>query len=346
MTPNRFILQVSLLAALVGCVATPGTGPGNGTPATGTPTLSREALAFNAGGDVPNDVRTLTLGNPGSEALELTLSVTGANAAQFGLSSTAVSLEAGGSAEVSVTFTPSADLGPETATLVVAGGAETQEVELGGLSVRGQEGTNEPSLQWILDTLGLTVQTGDPDPATSQLVVPGTESFVGDEVAGQLFTRADPTQPVTVEVVAAFGVADVAPVFTFGTYAATAGTPALQELLRIPISPNVNGQRLEPIVTTATGTQTGVISFEPPAETFGFYSFWPTTRFFGERTVYTEDARNTFDPLAHHVRAYPLRDRSGATVPDAFVLATDESNRLGDYNDAVVVVRNVRSVAP
>lgn len=343
MTPNRFV-QVFMLAALAGCVETP--GPGTGTPATGTPTLSREAMAFNAGGDVRSDVRTLTLGNPGSGALELTLSVTGTDAAQFGLSSPSLSLEAGGSADVSVTFTPSADLGPGTATLVVAGGADTPEVPLGGLSVRGQEGTNEPSLQWILDTLGLGVQTGDPDPATSQLVVPGTENFVGEEVAGQLFTRADPAQPVTLEVVAAFGVADVAPVFTFGTYAATAGTPALQELLSIPISPNVNGQRLEPTVTTQAGTQTGALSFEPPADTFGFYSFWPTTRFFDARTVYTEDARNTFDPLAHHVRAYPLRDRSGTLVPDAFVLATDESNRLGDYNDAVVVVRNVRPSVP
>ncbi len=333
-----------MLAALAGCVATP--GPGTGTPATGTPTLSRDALAFNAGGDVRSDVRTLTLGNPGTEALELTLSVTGPAAAQFGLGGTALSLEAGGSAELSVTFTPSTDLGPGTATLVVAGGADTKEVFLGGLSVRGQEGTNEPSLQWILDTLGLGVQTGDPDPATSQLVVPGTENLVGEEVPAQLFTRADPVQPVTVEVVAAFGVADVAPVFRFGSYAATAGTPVLQELLEVPTVPNVNGQRLEPTVTTPEGPQTGALSFTPSAETFGFYSFWPTTRFFDERTVYTEDARNTFDPLAHHVRAYPLRDRSGTLVPDAFVLATDESNRLGDYNDAVVVVRNVRPSAP
>lgn len=344
MTPNRSIFQIALLAALVGCVETP--GPGTGTPATGTPTLSREAMAFNAGGDVPSDVRTLTLGNPEAEALELTLSVTGADAAQFGLSSTALSLEAGGSADVAVTFTPSTDLGPGTATLVVAGGADTQEVALGGLSVRGQEGTNEPSLQWILDTLGLSVQTGDPDPSTSQLVPPGTESLVGDEVPAQLFTRADPAQPVTLEVVAAFGVADVAPVFRFGYYAATAGTPALQELVSVPIVPNVNGQRLEPVTETTAGLQTGAIGFEPPAGPFGFYSFWPTTRFFDERTVYTEDARNTFDPLAHHVRAYPLREQGGAVVPDAYVLATDESNRLGDYNDAVVVVRNVRPSAP
>ena len=114
----------------------------------------------------------------------------------------------------------------------------------------------------------------------------------------------------------------------------------------VPLSPNVrfteDGQRLEPTVETAAGLQTGAVSLEPPAEPFGFYSFWPTTRFFDARTVYTEDARNTFDDLAHHVRAYPLRDRGGAAVPDAFVLATDESNRLGDYNDAVVVVRNVR----
>jgi hypothetical protein len=45
------------------------------------------------------------------------------------------------------------------------------------------------------------------------------------------------------------------------------------------------------------------------------------------------------------VRAYPLKERGGAVVENAYVLATDESNRLNDYNDAVVVVRNVRPVA-
>ena len=64
---------------------------------------------------------------------------------------------------------------------------------------------------------------------------------------------------------------------------------------------------------------------------------WPTTRFFEQRTVYTEDTRNTFDTSPHHVRAYPLGD-------GVYVLATDESNRLNDFNDAVLLVRNVRPV--
>lgn len=339
---------LALAAALVACDAAdlPGDGPGAVTPEL---TLSRAALVFNAGGDVASDSRSLQLTNTGAGPLNISeLGLSGPDAAQFALADAApFTLAAGSSRELTVTFTPlDSDLGPQIASLTVAADElETSlSVSLGGLSVLGQEGTNEPSVQWIFDTFGFGVQTGDTDPATSAIVEETTNDLVGDEVLAQTFTRADPAQPVTAQVLATFAVPDVEPVFEFGFYGASAAEPALQQLLSLPIGPGLNGQRLEPAISpTAATVAEGVVSFEPPAEPFGFYSDWPTTRFFEQRTVFTEDARNVFpNAIPHHVRVFPLKERDGTVAENAYILVTDESQRLDDYNDAVVLVRNVR----
>ena len=65
------------------------------------------------------------------------------------------------------------------------------------------------------------------------------------------------------------------------------------------------------------------MSFSPAAEPFGFLLVLADDPvFFKARTVYTEDARNTFDTTSHHVRVYPLAGQNGEP---AYVLATDES---------------------
>ena len=354
MTPNTPFAAIKIgrtallvLGLLAGCLETappePDKEPGNGSggdPA-GRLTLSRDELVFNAGGDIPNDSRTLTVSNDGAGPLQVELTVTGEDAAQFALESSSLSLAAGESRDLTVTFTPSGEIGPQHASLDISG--ESAQVYLGGLSVVGQDGTKEPSVQWIFDTYGFPIQTGDADPSTSPLVDEITNRPVGDEIVAQTFERADRGQPVTVEVLATFAVTNVEPVFEFGYYGAGTPTPVLQKLLGIPIDPALNGQQLEPAIIPTTTAEGRVVSFEPPAGAFGFYSFWPTTRFFDERTVYSEDARNTFrNNIPHHVRPYPLKNRDGTVVENAYILATDESNRLNDYNDAVVLVRNVR----
>ena len=350
--------QLGLLALnmmLAGCLTLTGPGDGSGGSSDGSLVLGRNDLVFNAGGNVPSDQRTLRVRNSGDGTLTVSeLAITGEDAASFALQNTSpFSLAAGQTHELAVTFTPTAggaDLGPRSALLRITSDSfegSVQEVHLGGLSVEGQEGTKEPSLQWIFDTYGFTIQTGDEDPTTSAIVEEATNSLIGDEVMAQTFRRVDRTKPVTVEVLATFAVPDVEPVFEFGYYQAGSAEPSLQRLLSLPISPNLNGQRLEPaIVPTAAEVQEGVVSFNPSDGIFGFYSFWPTTRFFKQRTVFTEDVRNVFpNAIPHHIRVYPLKERNGAVVENAYLLATDESNRLNDYNDAVVVVRNVQPAA-
>lgn len=350
---KRHLALLCLSAALAGCLELE---PGEGSGELASPLLSRDALVFNAGGSIPSDTRSVALSNPGAAPLNVSeLTITGEDAARFSLSDAApFSLEAGGSRELTLTFTPAAggaELGPQRASLRLTydgGAGSVREVYLGGLSVEGQEGTLEPSLQWIFDTYGFPVQTGDEDPTDSALVDEVTNSPVGDEVVAQTFRRADPTQPVTVEVIATFAVPDVEPVFEFGYYEAGPAEPSLQRLLSIPIAPTLNGQRLEPeIVPAVPEVREGVVGFDSPEGAFGFYSFWPTTRFFDQRTVFTEDARNVFEnAIPHHVRAYPLLGRDGERVENAYILATDESNRLNDYNDAVLIVRNVEPARP
>ena len=226
--------------------------PGSGT-VTGGLTPSRDVVVFNAGGDISNDARTVEVTNTGTGVLKVSATVTGEDAAQFALQDAAFSLTAGQSRELTVTFTPVADdLGPQHALLNLAGsnaagsnaaGSNTAQVALGGLHVKGQNGTLKPSLQWIFDTYGFGLQTGDQDPATSPLVDEPANYPLGDEVSAQTFVRADPAQPVTVQVLATFAVPDVAPVFEFGFYGAS-NAESLQQLLSLPISPTLNGQTL------------------------------------------------------------------------------------------------------
>ena len=133
----------------------------------------------------------------------------------------------------------------------------------------------EPSLQWILDTYGLPIESGDDNPSTTPLVGSPTNTLIGDEVAGETFSKASPTEPVTVEVLAAFGVEND-PVLEFGYYAAgQAG--ARTQLFEVEQTPTLNAQRLAPEIT---GSADGTVSFDPGAASFGFYSFWPTNKIF------------------------------------------------------------------
>ena len=82
-------------------------------------------------------------------------------------------------------------------------------VILRGLGTLGEGGSNEPSLQWILDTYQIPVNVGDPDPTDNSLPTDAARS------ATRCRSRASrsPTDgPVTLEPLAVFG-----PTSTSGT---------------------------------------------------------------------------------------------------------------------------------
>jgi hypothetical protein len=306
----------------------------------------RAPVAFTAGGATSSDTRTLTLLNTGSQTITVSsLAISGPDEAQFSLAdNSGFSLGAGEQRDLELTFIPDG-VGPQLATLTVTSDdplSSTLEVPLGGLGVSGQGGSKEPSLQWIFDTYRFGIDSGDDDPSTFSLVDSPTNSLIGDEVSAQRFVKADPTLPVTAEVIATFGVEND-PVVEFGFY--PAGTPASsQKLFDVQQTPTLNAQRLAPEVDPVVPLgPDGLVTFDPGTQAFGTYSYWPTNRFFEERTVYSEHRLNTFpDAIPHHVRAYPLKDEGGTVVPNAYVLATEEFTQGFDYNDIVVVLRNVR----
>jgi hypothetical protein len=235
---------------------------------------------------------------------------------------------AGGSVTASVTFAPGATSpGPVGALLTVATNGGTGRITLRGLGTNGVGGTNEPSLQWVLDTWQIPVNVGDPDPTTAGL--PTTNPLGPDEVPLQTMVKARDDSPVTVTPIAAYGSQKTDPAIRWGWY-----TPAgvvRHEQFTVPASA---AQSLSPVAG---------VTFDPGAGAFGLYSEWPP---FANRDVYSEDKLNTFDTVEHHhVRAYPMRNPDGTTVPDTYVVTTEEITSNQDYQDIVLVVSNVKPVS-
>lgn len=335
------LLTVSLVACDAGSTpAPPGTPPPGTSPATPVPpTIAPPGgLIFSAPTGATDASQTLTLTNESEAAVTLsglTLSDTTAFTL-VGAPSLPLTLAVGESARVGVGFR-AGDLGPQRATLTVQSDAAPATVELGGLSFAGTGGNNEPSLQWILDAFAVPVDAGDSDPSTTPIEDAPANGLVGDEVAAQTFQKAG-TGPVILEVLAAYAVEND-PVVGLGWYAA-GDAASEQPVLVVPRTsagtPPNNAQRLSPRVDGAT-------SFDPGSTPFGLYAFWPGNPFFDARTTYTEDALNTFpNALPHHVRTFPLINPDGSAEPNAYVVATNEFHLGDDFNDVVLVLRNVR----
>lgn len=290
-------------------------------------------LVFNdVQGGAASAARAVTIRNTGNANLIIrSLRLSGTNANQFKITqqpTLPVTIAPSSSADVSIAFNPTS-IGPKDGLLQInSNDPDTQQatVSLRGLGTKGLGGQNEPSLQWILDTYQNPVKVGDPDPRNSSLP---KDKRLGDEVSLPQFQKAG-AGPVTIEPIAVFTPqSSVGIVARFGYY--TSGNAASKsQLLTVP---NASYQSLRPSVS-------GRKSFDPGPGNFGFYSIWP---FFNNREVYSEDSLNTFTgAIPHHVRVYPLKNANGTVEPNAYVLATEEYTVTFDYQDIVVIVRNVR----
>jgi hypothetical protein len=281
---------------------------------------------------------------------------------------------------VEISFTPTT-VGPAKATVFIS--TSTANVTIPGpvilsaISTNGLGGSFEPSLQWVFDALDIPIHVGDDntsDPLINSIDTNKKSLILGDEITTfGLFSSLDASTPVTVECIAVYGPTTVDPVVRFGYYVNSTSNGAevinKAQLFSVSNKPPQNGQSLYPnltipennpqistqplqvsSVTTASKAPSHAVLISvnnvPPTVAFGFYSEWP---FFDNRTIYTEDSRNTFvDALPHHVRVYKLVDNKGVVVPNAYVLATEETTTLDliDFNDVVVIVRNVQIVVP
>jgi hypothetical protein len=314
--------------------------------------LSATRLVFSAVQNTTSADKQVVLTNTGTAPLALGApTVLGEDAASFivsasgGLPRTLAPHE---SLSVSLHFSPAAGAAQSpndpalaaTLTIPVSGDDDLQ-IGLAGLALRGLSGTSEPSLQEILNAYQLTVDVDDADPYTNAL---GRSALQwGDEVPAQQLRKVGPG-PVTVEVVAVFGPKGADEVARFGWYAA-ASPDTRHELFVVPRDPAVpttNNATLQPHID-------GVTIFDPGTAPFGIYSIWPFFDAAGTAPRSQGDALNTWEPnlsFRHKVRVYPFRSTVLSDEPNAYVLAMEEQTSGQDYQDIVVILRNVQPVPP
>ncbi|PSR55472.1 hypothetical protein AHMF7605_19150 [Adhaeribacter arboris] len=281
---------------------------------------------------------TITIANTGNSNLTVTgITLDGVDKGQFQLVgaptpsvNAPVTISRGSAITFNVAFNPTTT-GVKTASLLVnSTNNPVKEVKISGLGTVGLSGTNEPSLQAVLDVHGIKVNVGDDNKSTNIIHSTNFKApLLGEEVAIQAFQRATDGL-VTIEPLSVFGPQDAGGIVAgFGWYT-TGDANAKNELFTVD---NNNYQTVD--------VQTnGSLSFDPGVASFGFYSRWP---FFANRHLYSEDALNNFTgAVPHHVRVYPLKDAEGTVIENAYVIATEEHVSGFDYQDVVVIVRNVK----
>ncbi|WP_189362655.1 malectin domain-containing carbohydrate-binding protein, partial [Algibacter mikhailovii] len=274
----------------------------------------------------------ISLSNLGNATLEnIQASITGAASADFEVVDLPATLNAQNTGSFNVRFNPS-NVGPAVAELTISGdNTDPVIIQLQGLGKLGSGGTNEPSLQWILDThLGAgVINVGDTNVATNLIDLPNGSAYndiLGDEIDAQKFERAA-DGPVSLELLSVYGPEGSNPIVAFGWYESGSAN-ATTEVFTVENDVTNNGQTLNPVIT-------GILQFDPGAETFGFFNRWPA---FNNRQLYSEDALNTFSgAIPHHIRVYELPGEE-----NAYIIATEEHIQGFDYQDVVVIARNVK----
>ncbi|WP_180272337.1 PKD domain-containing protein, partial [Maribacter sp. 4U21] len=272
----------------------------------------------------------ILISNLGNASLDnIQAQITGVDGNDFEIIGLPTSISQQNSGSFTVSFDPSS-VGPKVASLIITGtDGDPVTINLRGLGKTGTGGPNEPSLQWILDTqLGAgIVNVGDDDPTTNIITSTGTYNvLLGDEIDAQTFERAIEA-PITLEVLSVYGPTANDPIVAFGWYPA-GDTNTLNQIFTVDNTPTSNGQTLNAPVN-------GVLEFDPGIQEFGFYNEWP---FFNNRQLFSEDILNTFNgAIPHHVRVYELPGED-----DAYIIATEEHIQGWDYQDIVVIARNLR----
>jgi hypothetical protein len=171
--------------------------------------------------------QTITIRNTGAGTLTgVAASISGSDASQWTVTRQPdTSIPEGGSTTAEVTFRATTT-GPKGASLDIASSdpdAATVSVGLRGLGATGLGGSNEPSLQWILDTYEIPVTVGDDNAATNVIHSNTTTQkakLLGNEITAQTFRKAPGTGSVTVEPLAVFGPDAANPIVRFGSYTA------------------------------------------------------------------------------------------------------------------------------
>lgn len=311
----------------------------------GTIDLSASTLYFNdiakgyTNGSGASPSQSLIIKNIGSTSLTINagdITVGGTHAVEFGVSKPTLplTLAPGQTKSMGVLF-QAASTGIRTASITIKSSDSanpSKSVNLRGLGTAGVGGELEPSLQRVVDLFEIPVNVGDSNPSTTDYPLPASSS--SNEVNLQRLMKAG-SGNVTIELKALF-VNQMSPAWQFGWYNA-GKTDTKKQLFSVDSSSSA--QSVNPKFT-------GANSFDPGSSTFGIYANFPA---FSYRSAYSEDALNTWEPKAENRRKvmfFPLKNKDGSIVPNAYVFAFEDWNQKYDFQDGVGIIRNVKFAQP
>lgn len=213
------------------------------------------------------------------------------------------------------------------ARLVGEAGQVYASVDLFGLSAEGLEGPREPGLYLITDTVGLDIDLGWRSHHTHT-----RPELIGSEIAQQKFKKAS-AGPVVMNAIARYSPDFLLP---FGYYRMEEGKAIITPIGTLAKRTVTSFQHncLYPKLTS------GSTIFDPGEEAFGVFTSSPS------HVAYSEDSVNqSQEPkhIAHTVRVYPAVDRTGESIPNAYLICFEEATN-GDYQDYVFLLENVVAV--
>ena len=241
-----------------------------------------------------------------------------------------------------------------TGTMTIVSSATNNQykvVELAGFWQSKSEGGQEPSLQELAELFGYTTTITK---AGQSLDNSGRVETVGDEILSPYWQRADTGKPVTVRQLAAYHsqgqVSYLRWVDKVGLNASgftVRGLLAHDEEEGQTVLPSRLDTRNTP--TVSSFTPNGVFGFKVDNE----WSDWslnttgPVTDSDGKTTVIdgkclTAQEGNSSVVCGHHVRFWPVKDRTGAVIPNTYLLGMDYSGINYDFNDNVYLISNVK----
>lgn len=202
----------------------------------------------------------------------------------------------------------------------------TYYIPLNGLSTKGLEGKNEPSLSTILETLNYKINIGWN--SLSNTINPQLQ---GEELQQTLFVKAS-KKDVEIIPIARYSPAFLLP---FGFYTIKNNNLILNEVGVLADSNlDPEHQTLYPKISK------GENSFDPGLEAFGIYTSSPSHQ------AYSEDKWNKKfheKKAAHAARIYQLKDAKGKAISNQFLICFEEAFN-GDYQDYVFILKNATPI--
>jgi hypothetical protein len=346
--------------------------------------LPGNRLVFSTVKSAATPAQTFTFTNSGNAPATVNgLAIQGANASSFSLAPgqpTTLVVPAGGTATVSVVFTPTAatncpsgTTGPSAyligdslrqAALVYTttdpgfpGGSAT----LGGVNSCNYSGNNEPVLDQVMSALGYTTVVDGPK--TDRRFIGQVANIPGtDEITARYFRAANPALPVNLAPLAHYSTTGTKPYQPTGWYAQGApigpdGTcnASCHQIWTFPgegTAPDTSfnqNQRLLPVPI-------GTTSFSPGGP-FGLYNGEFTNVNFSDDsfnvahqcTPSPSDCKSDGTDISppqylHNMRVYPAYGPGHVAIPNTYLVAIDVSrlaDKNNDFQDIVLLLSNV-----